>query len=138
MIKSIQKRLAIRSYAKQLGPALRKLYGRQKTYTPAQVKQTIGSCGLSADYACYAFAMYCHRDNFDQYHRDTGENCDFDAMRTEIAIQHFHLGTFDGSSGIFDGSAGDGSPGFGDSGSSFDGGFGDGGGGDSGGRGGSD
>lgn len=33
--------------------------------------------------------MFSERHAFDQYHQETGESCDYDAMRSEIAEKHF-------------------------------------------------
>ena len=78
------KRWAIRDYRRKLGPLLRKRYGRSDGYTCGQIRTTIEKCGFNIHYACYALAMYLERDEFDAFHRQTGELCDYDAMREEI------------------------------------------------------
>lgn len=90
LIKNFKKNRAIKSYIKKLPSLLAKDYGASKTYTPMQVRKTIERSGLSVDYSCYAIAMFSNRELFDEYHQETGENCDYDAMRTDIANQHFH------------------------------------------------
>jgi hypothetical protein len=90
LLRARRKRRAIRDYVRYLPRLLARSYGVSPTYTPGQIKSAINRSGLDADYSCYALAMYSGRDNFDQYHGSTGEDCDYDAMREEVAHQHFH------------------------------------------------
>src|SRR6516165_3857645 len=83
--RAIRKRLAIRAYARRLGPKLRERYGRARRYTPAQVKRTVEVCEFNADYLCYALCMYCDRAEFDAYHAAHGESCDYDSIWQDIA-----------------------------------------------------
>ena len=85
MKRAIRKRLAIRAYARRLGPKLRERYGRARRYTPAQVKRTVEVCEFNADYLCYALCMYCDRAEFDAYHAAHGESCDYDSIWQDIA-----------------------------------------------------
>jgi uncharacterized membrane protein YgcG len=87
MIKRLQKWFAIRSYAKSLGPKLRKRYGASRYYTPGQVKATVKTSGLNSTWVCYALCMYCDSDSFTQYHIDIGEPCDYKAMQCDVAAQ---------------------------------------------------
>jgi hypothetical protein len=105
MFKAVRK-CAIRSYAKKLGPKLRERYGREKKYTPAQVKRTIEEGGYSIDYLCYALAMYCDYPAFTDYHHTTGESCDYGAMRAEIADRFFHGDASFDASDVIDGGSG--------------------------------
>jgi len=82
--RAIRKRLAIRAYARRLGPKLRERYGRARRYTPAQVKRTVEVCGFNSDYLCLALCMYCDRAEFDAYHTALGETCDYDSMWHDI------------------------------------------------------
>jgi len=86
---TLTKRRAIRHYARSLPRLLAKDYGHSKTYTPAQVRSTIERSGLNTIYSCYAIAMFSTRESFDQFHEANGEPCNYDAMRGEIAIDHF-------------------------------------------------
>jgi hypothetical protein len=126
MLEGARKWIAIRRYAKSLGPELRKRYGRAQYYTPAQVKRVAEERRYNMDLLCYALCMYCGRTEFDTYHRATGEPCDYDAMRGEVAERFFGgdasftaLDVVDASSSWSD------SGGAADSGSSGDGGGGD-------------
>ncbi len=85
MIRWLQKRLALRRYRRELGPSLVARYGRERHYTVNQVRKTAEVLGLNTDYLCYAYADYCSRADFDAHHASTGETCDWEAMREEIA-----------------------------------------------------
>lgn len=85
MLQALKKRSAIKSYRKKLGPYLVKNYGKQKHYTPAQVRKGAEAQGLDPIALCYGMAMYTSRDDFNSYHQSTGQNCDYDTMRGEIA-----------------------------------------------------
>jgi hypothetical protein len=65
-------------------------YGKAKTYTPKQVKRSIERSGLSTVYACFGMAIFSGRDDFDKYHQEIGENCDYDVMRCELAGNYFN------------------------------------------------
>lgn len=89
LVANFQRNRAIKSYIKKLPGLLVRDYGKSKTYTPKQVKRTIERSGLSVTDACYGIAMFSSREAFDQYHQETGESCNYDTMRSEIAEQHF-------------------------------------------------
>lgn len=80
----IQKFTAVQKYLKETGAQLRDRHGRQKYYTPAQVKQSILESGCSSAYDCYALALYCSEPDFDAYHQLTGEPCNYQVMRQDI------------------------------------------------------
>jgi len=81
---------AISAYTRKLPRMLSKHYGYAQFYTPQQVRKTVETAGLYGEFSCYAVAMFSSRESFDQFHRDLGENCDYDAMRAYIADTHFH------------------------------------------------
>ena len=85
-----RKRKAIKSYIRKLGPLLVKRYGKQHTYTAAQVKRTVDENGFNADYVCYAYSTYLSPADFEAVHREMGQTCDYEAMRSEVAESHFH------------------------------------------------
>ena len=88
--RSFGKRRAIRSYARQLPRLLVRDYGHSRSYTPLQVRRTVERSGLSVAHSCYAIAMFSDRDGFDHFHHAVGEQCDYTAMRAEIADCQFH------------------------------------------------
>ncbi|MBV7263457.1 hypothetical protein KCG43_15750 [Photobacterium sp. WH24] len=90
LIRKFKKRRAIKSYIKKLPSMLKRDYRKSKRYTPKQVKSTIERGGLSVVYACYGIAMFSNRKDFDQFHQEIGENCDYDAMRCEIGDIYFN------------------------------------------------
>jgi hypothetical protein len=75
---------------RKLPALLAKNYGASRSYTAEQVRRTIVRSGLNTDYTCYALAIFSDRDAFDLFHTATGENCDYDIMRSEISQTHFH------------------------------------------------
>jgi hypothetical protein len=89
IIGHFRKRRAVKAYVKKLPGLLVKDYGRLSNYKPLQVRRTIERAGLDTTYACYAIAMFSSRDDFAQFHMDSGESCDYDAMRGEVAREHF-------------------------------------------------
>jgi hypothetical protein len=88
-IRRLKKNRAIKSYVKKLTGLLAKDYGRSARYRPLQIKRTIERAGLDPIYACYAIAMFSGREDFVKFHTDIGETCDYDAMRGEVAHNHF-------------------------------------------------
>lgn len=83
-IRKSRKSRAIQLYARRLGQLLQARYGRQNSYTPAQVKTTIDSAGFNTGYDCYGFAMYCNDADFASYHHSIDEYCDYRSMQGEI------------------------------------------------------
>jgi uncharacterized membrane protein YgcG len=93
MLTALKKRLAIRSYVRKLGPALQRRYGRKRYYTPEEVRRAARDTGVNTDYLFYGYSLYCSRGAFDEHHRETGEHCDYDAMRAEVGAAHFEDST---------------------------------------------
>jgi hypothetical protein len=89
IIGRLKKRRAIKAYVKKLPGLLVKDYGRLSHYNPLQVRRTIERAGLDTTYACYAIAMFSTPEDFAQFHMGTGESCDYDVMRGELAREHF-------------------------------------------------
>lgn len=89
IIQSFKKRRAIKSYITKLPRLLARDYGASKSYTPKQVRSTIERSGLDGLYSCYGVALFSSRADFDKFHSENGESCNFDAMRAEIAHSHF-------------------------------------------------
>jgi hypothetical protein len=84
LLQSFRRRQAIRAYRRRLGPALRKRYGRQTTYTPGQVRRTAYEIGCPTWDLCYAYSMYCSPEVFEAHHAAMGVQCDYDSMRAEV------------------------------------------------------
>jgi hypothetical protein len=90
MIRRIKRYFAIRSYVRRLGPELVRRFGKRRFYTPEQVLQAVRGGGFGEADVCYAYSMFCNREDFDAHHAETGESCNYDAMRAEVG--HSHLG----------------------------------------------
>ena len=84
-----QKKKAVKEYLTTLGPELRKRYGERKTYTPQQVYSCAGDLGMSVDYVCFAYMLYCSHADFVALHEAAGEACDAEAMRQSVADTFF-------------------------------------------------
>jgi hypothetical protein len=81
------------------------------------VKRTIERRGYSTEWMCYALCMYCGRKDFDAYHREAGESCDYDAMRGEVAARFLEgAQSFDAADVIDSGTGGSGGNAAGDGG----------------------
>lgn len=80
------KKKAIKSYIYQLGKDLAKRYGKSAKYSSGQVEKTIHEEGYNWKHICYAHALYTSMKQFNQWHYDKGESCDYDAMREEISV----------------------------------------------------
>ena len=114
----IQKRRAIKSYINNLGRDLAKRYGKSKTYTPSQVVTTVHDRGYNWQHICYAHALYVTPKQFDRWHEEQGESCDYASMREEIAQSHFG-GSVEALSSSSFGSAADSAADIGDFGGGF-------------------
>jgi hypothetical protein len=83
------KRAAVKDYVNRLGPKLHEQYGRRDNYTPEQVRQTAVVTGLSIDYMCWAYVLYCSAPDFERIHTAAGEVCDYPAMREVVGAAFF-------------------------------------------------
>ncbi len=79
------KRRAIKKIARKLRLFLRRTYGQSKKYTSGQVRTAVERTGCNMAYACFGYAMFCSRDDFNQVHAEMGEPCDYDFMHQEVA-----------------------------------------------------
>ena len=85
LFSNFTRRRIIKKYARTLGALLKRRYGRAKAYTPGQVKTTVDNSRLPANDICIGYAMYLGQIDFDRIHRELGKQCDYQAMRQEIA-----------------------------------------------------
>ena len=84
-----RKQRAIKSYINKLPLLLAKDYGSSKRYKPQQIRSTIMRSNLDDFYSCYAISMFSNREDFEQFHLENGEPCDYDIMRGEVIERHF-------------------------------------------------
>ncbi len=89
ILETRRKKVAIRSYLKKLPKLLQSDYRKKPPYTPKQVRSTIERNGLDSAYVCFALAIYSPHDQFDQYHEEIGESCDYEELRQVIADWFF-------------------------------------------------
>jgi hypothetical protein len=88
-----EKEKAIKAYLTSLGPKLRERHGNRKFYTAEEVMAAILDLGLSTDYACYGYMLYCSPAEFEALHAAAGEVCDAEVMRQSVADTFFHGNT---------------------------------------------
>lgn len=84
-----QKKKAIKSYIKNLGKDLARRYGKSKTYTAGQVERTVHDEGYNWRHICYAHALFTSMKQFNKWHEERGESCDYNGMREEISDTFF-------------------------------------------------
>lgn len=84
-----EKKKAIKAYLNTLGPKLRAKYGHRRTYSPQEVHSTAVESGLSVDYVCFAYMLYCSPADFAALHDAAGEACDAAMMRQSVADEFF-------------------------------------------------
>jgi len=146
MFQSFFTKRKIKKYVKKLPHDLKENYAYQKYYSKEQVdaslkrKRLVGGGGVAVTDNCYAYAMFCSPEEFNKIHEGTGEECDYEGMRSEISDTMFNsapdfcfstllVESSNSESGSFIGSGGGGYNDSGDSGFSGSDGGGDGGGG---------
>jgi len=69
---------------KKVGSDLLKRHGKQKYYTPAQVKESCRSTQYPVDWHCWAMCFYTDHSSFDRYHQSIGESCDYTGMKSQM------------------------------------------------------
>lgn len=74
-----------RKYISDLGKILVKDYGKKKYYKPAEVKKAHRkSPWRDFDFSCWGMSTYASHSDFDKYHQETGEICDYTTMKAEM------------------------------------------------------
>lgn len=72
-------------YLTQLGRSLVKRYGKKKYNKPKEVKKANKDTDYSNyDFDCWGLSVFSSREDFTTYHQNTGEDCDYSAMRTTM------------------------------------------------------
>ncbi|MFD2573266.1 hypothetical protein ACFSUS_21670 [Spirosoma soli] len=75
-----------KEYLTDIGRILVKDYGKKKYYKPEEVKNAHEKSkwydGL--DFSCWAMSAFSSHSDFDNYHDQTGEVCDYIEMKTEM------------------------------------------------------
>ncbi len=74
-----------RKYISELGKTLVTDYGKKKYYKPKEVKKAHKKTKWSDyDFSCWGMSTYSSHSDFDDYHKETGEVCDYTVMKTEM------------------------------------------------------
>lgn len=74
-----------RKYVSDLGKILVKDYGKKKYYKPKEVKEAHKKSPWSEfDFSCWGMSTYSSHSDFDHYHQETGEVCDYTSMKAEM------------------------------------------------------
>jgi hypothetical protein len=74
-----------RKYISDVGKILVKEYGKKKYYKPKEVKEAHKqSPWADIDFVCWVMSTYSSHSDFDEYHQQTGEACDYTSMKTEM------------------------------------------------------
>lgn len=75
-----------KEYITNIGKILVKENGKRKYYKPEEIKNAHRKSkwysGL--DFSCWAMITFSSHSDFDQYHQETGEVCDYVEMKTEM------------------------------------------------------
>lgn len=67
-----------------VGNDLVKHHGKKKFYTVQEVKDANRRQGIDVDVACWSHAFFNSHVDFDTYHTEIGETCDYAAMKREM------------------------------------------------------
>ena len=67
-----------------VGNDLVKHHGKKKFYTVQEVKDANRRQGIDVDVACWSHAFFNSHVDFDTYHAEIGETCDYAAMKREM------------------------------------------------------
>jgi hypothetical protein len=71
-----------RGYLRAVGTVLVKDYGKKKYYKPKEVKAAHRKTHWgSMDFSCWAMSTYSSHEDFDAFHEETGEVCDYTEMK---------------------------------------------------------
>ncbi len=75
-----------KEYISDIGKILVKDYGKKKYYKPEEVKKAHRKSkwydGL--DFSCWGMSTFSSHSDFDKYHQQTGEVCDYSEMKSEM------------------------------------------------------
>jgi len=75
-----------KAYITDIGRILVKDYGKKKYYQPEEVKKAHRKSKWydGADFSCWAMCTFSSHADFDSYHQQTGDVCDYTEMKTEM------------------------------------------------------
>lgn len=75
-----------KEYITDIGKILVKDYGKKKYYQPKEVKKAHRKSRWhdGVDFSCWGMSTFTSHADFDNYHQQTGEVCDYAEMKTEM------------------------------------------------------
>lgn len=75
-----------KEYITEIGKILIEAHGKKKYYKPEEVKKAHRKSKWheNMDFSCWGMSTFSSHADFDQYHQDTGESCDYTEMKTEM------------------------------------------------------
>jgi hypothetical protein len=75
-----------RKYIGDIGRILVARHGKKKYYNPREVKDAHKRSPWNGgiDFSCWAMSTYSSHDDFDTYHQETGEVCDYAEMKSTM------------------------------------------------------
>ena len=79
-LSSADKRLV----ARRVGRDLIKSYGKKRSYAIPEVRKAAQRQEIPIDWHCWAYALYTDRSTFDEYHRQIGEDCEYETMHQSM------------------------------------------------------
>ncbi|MBJ2173339.1 hypothetical protein JBL43_03770 [Aureibaculum sp. A20] len=75
-----------KEYITELGKVLVQDYGKKKYYKPKEVEKANRKLKWYdfLDFHCWGMSIFSSHNDFDSYHQESGEICDYVAMKTEM------------------------------------------------------
>lgn len=74
-----------KEYISELGQILITDFGKKEFYKPEEVDKAHKKSSFSGfDFNCWGSAVFSEHSEFDRYHEQTGEVCDYASMKTEM------------------------------------------------------
>lgn len=75
-----------REYIADVGKILVHDFGKKKYYTPQEVKKAHEKSRWNGglDFSCWGMSTFSSHSDFDKYHEQTSEACDYAAMKAEM------------------------------------------------------
>lgn len=75
-----------KEYISDLGKILVEINGKKKFYKPEEVKEAHRKSKWydGVDFSCWGMSTFSSHKDFDKYHAETGEICDYTEMKTEM------------------------------------------------------
>ena len=74
-----------RAQLRRVGNDLVQHYGKKRFYSVQQVQNANKRQGISFDFGCWSHAFFNSHSDFDRFHSQIGEVCDYSSMKREMA-----------------------------------------------------